>query len=106
MGWGRIVFGAAAAVSASAYGAVLDPIATTGHDTDIVFENDGSPAQAEEIGSRWFFEDGLLTGTPPAIGLPSAANNRTISTVLTSGNTVNYAFNDYGANNVIEFEAA
>ena len=48
----------------------------------------------------------MLTGTPPAIGLPSAANNRTISTVLTSGNTVNYAFNDYGANNVIEFEAA
>jgi hypothetical protein len=85
-------------------GAILNPVATSGHDSDIIFENDASPAQNEEIGSRWFFEEGLLTvGTPPPLGLP-VAPTRTASATLTSTNTVNFAFNDYNANNVLMFE--
>jgi hypothetical protein len=84
--------------------AMLSPVATGGHDADIIFENDGSPAQNEEIGSRWYFEHGLLSGTPPAVGLP--ASGTVSGPSLPSGDTVDFKFESYGTNNVLDFDGA
>jgi hypothetical protein len=85
--------------------AVYQPIATSGHDADIVYEVGLTAGQAganSEIGSRQFYEDGVLTQTAAhKPGLP-----RTASGVgATGGNTLNFAFELFELNNVLKFGA-
>ncbi len=104
----RFVLGALAAmaligIAGSVQAGTLDPVATSGHDADVIFENDGTPTTNQEIGSRYFYEDGLAGST--TTGLP-VAPGRTVSIVSTiTGDTINYAFNDYDQNNVLMFES-
>jgi hypothetical protein len=97
-------------LAAPAFAINLIPVDTTGQDVDIIFENDGSPAvtAGNELGSRWFFEDGLLTsGSPTPLGLPvSPARQITGVVAPTTGNTIDYVFNDYSANNALMFKAS
>jgi hypothetical protein len=83
----------------------LSPIATSGHDADIILENDGSPAQNEEIGSRWYFEQGLFGNQAGEQGMPVS---RTVSGFVSpiTTNTINFEFESYGANNVLDFDGA
>jgi hypothetical protein len=85
----------------------LFPVETTGHDTDIIFENDGSPAVTgnNELGSRWFFENGLFTtGTPTPVGLPTTRQITGFNSPSTF-NTIDFTFNDYNGFNVLMFKA-
>ena len=91
---------AAAALPTSSFAAVLNPIDTTGHDQDIVFEaglTDGQIGANGEFGSRQFFEAGVF-----ADGLPQTTN---ITSVLT-GNTINFAFHPFAQNNILKFDNA
>jgi hypothetical protein len=96
---GRFAFVVAAAMSATSYGAVLNPVATSGHDGDVVFETGlatGATGANQEIGSRQFFEEGSLSGTE---GLPRnlpAFNS-------TNGNVINYSFQPFEQNNILKF---
>lgn len=91
---------AAALLPTSSFAAVLNPIGTTGHDQDIVFEaglTDGQIGANGEFGSRQFFEAGVF-----ADGLPQTTN---IASVLT-GNTINFAFQPFTQNNILKFDNA
>src|SRR3954468_1312770 len=87
-------------VTRSSSALTLNTIATTGHDADIILENDGSPGQNEEVGSRWFFEQGLFGNQAGEQGLPvSPARALPAFVSALTTNTINFAFNDYDANN-------
>jgi hypothetical protein len=94
----------AAVTSAPSLAALLNPIATAGHDQDVVFETglaDGATGANGELGSRQFFEegatspddDGLLRMLPPYV-----------STI--TGDTISYAFQPFEQNNVLKFDSA
>ena len=88
-----------AGISASLSAAVLEPIATTGHDQDIVFEaglTAGQVGANGELGSRQFFEAGVF-----ADGVPQGVTN--FVSVLTS-NTITFAFQPFTQNNILKFE--
>jgi hypothetical protein len=90
--------------AASAAAVTIDPIATTGHDADIVFESGltaGATGANSEIGSRQYFEDGA-TG-PTDDGLPRTLPGF-VSTL--TGNTINFAFQPFEQNNVLKFSDA
>ena len=93
------------AVTGISVAAMLSPIPTGGHDADIIFENDGSPAQNEEIGSRWFFEQGLFGNQAGEQGLPTSRNVTGYVSPLTT-NTIDFTFEDYAANNALDFDGA
>jgi hypothetical protein len=98
------VWGLSFALSAPAFAATLDTIATTGHDQDIVFESgltNGQVGASGELGSRQFFQDGATAadddGLPPTVtGFTSAL----------TGNTINFAFQPFSQNNVLKFDNA
>jgi hypothetical protein len=92
-------------VTGESRAAMLSPIETSGHDADIVFENDGSPAQNEEIGSRWYFEQGLFGNQVGEQGLPTSRNITGFVSPITT-NTIDFKFDDYGANNALDFDGA
>jgi hypothetical protein len=83
--------------------AVFDPIATSGHDADIVFEAGLVAGQAganNEIGGRQFYEQGISTQTGAhKPGLPQIASGITTS----GGNTINFQFEPFELNNVLKF---
>ena len=90
------------AAPATTNAAVYQPIATSGHDADIVYEvglSAGQPGANSEIGSRQFYEHGVATQTPAhKPGLP-----RTVSGLsATGGNTLNYTFEPFELNNVLK----
>jgi len=95
---------AALAPAAASFAALLTPIATTGHDQDIVFET-GLAAAATgangELGSRQFFEDGAVA--PDDDGLP-----RMLPAYVSAltGDTINYDFQPFENNNILKFETA
>ena len=81
--------------------AILEPIATMGHDQDIVFEaglSDGQVGANGEFGSRQFFEAGVF-----ADGVPQGVTN--FVSVLTS-NTITFAFQPFSQNNILKFDNA
>ena len=86
--------------SGHATAATLSTIATTGHDTDIIFESGltaGAIGANGEIGSRQFFEDGATSATDD--GLP-----RTLPSFLAaSGNTIDYSFQPFEQSNILYF---
>jgi hypothetical protein len=95
---------ALAAIATAAHAATLEPLATTGHDQDIVFESgltDGAAGATGELGSRQFFQDGAVAadddGLPPT--LP------TFVSALT-GDSINYAFQPFNENNILKFDSA
>src|SRR5688572_13192262 len=82
------------AATASSLAAVLEPIATTGHDQDVVFEaglSDGQVGANGEFGSRQFFEAGVF-----ADGIPQGVTN--FISLLTS-NSITFAFQPFSQNN-------
>jgi hypothetical protein len=92
-----------AILATSASAAVLSPVATTGHDVDIVFEaglGAGDIGANGELGSRQFFEDGATAETDD--GLP-----RVLPTFVSaiSGNSIDFAFQPFEENNVVKFVA-
>ena len=85
----------------------LNPIPTTGHDVDVVYEvgiaNGVTTGANNEIGSRQFYENGISTQQTPAMhkqGLP-----RTMSGVVSTltGNTINFGFAPFEGNNGLKF---
>jgi hypothetical protein len=89
--------------SQNALAIVFDPIATSGHDADIVFEaglSVGQPGANNEIGGRQFYEQGVSTQTAAhKPGLPQTA----VGVATSSGNTINFRFEPFELNNVLKF---
>jgi hypothetical protein len=82
-----------------------NPVATTGHDQDIVFEktlNVGDPGANGELGSRQLYEEGIVStngGLKPGL-LQSMTGF--VSTITL--NTINYNFNPFNENNILKFD--
>jgi hypothetical protein len=93
------------AFSPPAHALDLFTIQTAGHDADLILENDGSPGQNEEIGSRWFFEQGLFGNLANEQGLPASGTISGFVSPIT-GNNITYQFNDYNGNNALDFDGA
>jgi len=98
--------------AAPSLAALLNPIATTGHDQDVVVEaglNVGDPAIVGEMGSRQFYEQGLSTQQPPGPPTnhkPGLTQNVTGFISSLTGNTINYDFQPFEQNNILKFDAA
>jgi hypothetical protein len=94
----------AALVAAPSFAALLDPIATSGHDQDIVLETGlavGAVGANGEIGSRQFFEDGATSATDDGLLRTLPAYVSTIT-----GDSITYAFQPFEQNNILKFEPA
>ena len=104
------VFAAATALASSSFGAILDPIATSGHDQDIVVEaglNVGDPATVGEHGSRQFYEQGLSTQQPPGAPTnhkPGLTQSVTGFVSGITGNTINFDFEPFEQSNILKFD--
>ncbi|WP_166442603.1 PEP-CTERM sorting domain-containing protein [Phragmitibacter flavus] len=69
------------------------------YNTDIVYENDGSPAVNGSFGSRYFYENGLQATTP--LGLVSTgAYSHNFESYLGMGGTVQFQLGSYADNQV------
>jgi hypothetical protein len=89
-------------VAGPSFAALLNQVATTGHDQDIVFEAGlaaGAVGANGEIGSRQFFEDGATSATDD--GLPQTLP----PFVSGAGNTIIYAFQPFAQNNILKFDS-
>jgi hypothetical protein len=89
----------------TALAAVYQPIATTGHDADIVYEAGlafGQVGANSELGGRQFYEDGVSTQTMAhKPGLPQMVSGVSAA----GGNSLNFSFEPFELNNVLKFGA-
>jgi len=84
------------------FAAVLGPIATTGHNQDIVFESglaNGQVGANGELGSRQYFENGAGGF---ADGLPRSVTGY----ISQAGNAISYDFQPFEQSNILKFETA
>jgi len=100
-----IVF-ALAGLAAPSFAATLHPVATTGHDQDIIVElgaSVGAQVTTGELGSRQFYEDGLQASqtTNPMPGLTQSVSGFASSI---TGNTINYDFEPFTASNILKLD--
>jgi hypothetical protein len=91
--------------AAVSVGAIYHPIATSGHDVDLVYEVGLAAGQSganSEIGSRQFYEQGVSTQT--AAHKPGLT--RTVSGMSAGGqNTINFTFEPFDLSNALKFGA-
>jgi hypothetical protein len=93
----------ACATCSEALGVTYQPIATSGHDVDIVYEIGLSAGQAGangDIGSRQFYEQGVSTQT--AAHKPGLTRTMSATPLV---NTINFAFEPFELNNALKFNA-
>jgi PEP-CTERM motif len=96
------------ASSVPSMAALLSPVATSGHDQDVIVElgaTVGSQVSFGEFGSRQFYEDGLQASQPtnPMPGLTQSVTGF-ISGI--TGNAIDYDFEPFSANNILKFDTA
>src|SRR5215207_4745006 len=93
----------ALAIASPSLAALLTPLATTGHDQDVVFESGLAAAAVGangEIGTRQFFEDGATSATDD--GLPPVLP--TFASPVT-GNAISFKFAPFSGNNIVKLDS-
>src|SRR5262245_52999507 len=82
----------------------LFPVATTGHDADIVYEvglTAGATGANNELGSRQFYEQGISTQTAShKMGVPRSV---TSFTSALTGDSISFDFQPFEQNNILKF---